>query len=169
MLEKDAIELYTALHQLERQLHRSAHRIFHSKGHYREQSRLLFLISENEGIIQRDLAGEMDVRPSSMTEMLGKIEQLGLIERKQDEKDQRVMHIFLTEKGKAEAKESKNDTERLTAALFEGLSDEEFDQMLLLTRKLCDHLDTMDSAEMERLCPHGHHHGFGWHHHHHGI
>ena len=157
----DSIKLYTALHRLGRQMHRCAHHLGHADGYYREQSRLLLLIMENDGVIQRDLADEMDVRPSSMTEMLTKMEQLGLVVRKQDEKDQRVMHIFLTDQGKNAAKESQNATQEVTETLFKGLTDEEIRQMLNLAEKLCAHLDAIDSAELEQCdSHHGHHRGY---------
>ncbi|MFT9077212.1 MarR family winged helix-turn-helix transcriptional regulator [Ethanoligenens sp.] len=166
----DTIKLYTAIHRLGRQMHRCAHRIGHAEGYYREQSRLLMLIAENDGVIQRDLAEEMDVRPSSMTEMLSKMEQLGLVERRQDEKDQRVMHIFLTEQGKNAAKASQNATEEMANTLFAGLADEDVGKMLELTEKLCAHLDAMDSAELAQgASQHGHHRGFDYPHGHHGF
>lgn len=154
-------KLYTALHRLGRQLHRCSHRLGHMEGHYREQPRLLLLIAENDGVIQRDLAEEMDVRPSSMTEMIGKMEQMGLVYRRQDEKDQRVMHIFLTEQGRAIVEESKRANAKLTDTLFRGLTEEEVEEMLRLTEKLTAHLDTMDSEALEQEAPHGHHRGFG--------
>jgi DNA-binding MarR family transcriptional regulator len=170
MLNRDATEtqrLYTALLRLSRQIHRFSHYLVHSDGYYREQSRLLLLIAENDGVIQRDLAEEMDVRPSSMTEMLAKMEQLGFIERRQDEKDQRVMHIFLTEKGKNAAKGSQDATKIMTDTLFTGLSEEEIHQMLGLIEKLCTHLDATDpfaKIKHERHHGFGSHHGFGGHH-----
>lgn len=159
MSNKDSIRLYSALHRLGRQMHRHAHSFKHERGHYREQSKLLLLIAQNEGVIHRDLAEEMDVRPSSMTEMLVKMEQLGLVVRKQDEKDQRVIHIYLTEAGKVAAEKSKNATKQLTDTLFKSFSDEEIKQMLQLTLKLCDDLSrtALDEHMHEH---HGHHHGF---------
>jgi Transcriptional regulators len=157
-------DLYTALHRLGRQLHRSAHWLGHSEGYYREQSRLLLLIAENDGVIQRDLAIEMDVRPSSMTEMLAKMEQLGLVRREQDEKDQRVMHIFLTEQGKNTAEASRKANDQLTEKLFAGLTPEEISEMLRLTEKLTAHLDALDSFASENEPVHGHHRGFDGYH-----
>lgn len=164
MKNNNNTKLYTALHRLGRQLHRCSHHIGHMDGHYSEQSRLLLLIAENDGVIQRDLAEEMDVRPSSMTEMLGKMEKMGLVYRKQDEKDQRVMHIFLTEQGKPIAEESRKANATLTDTLFQSLTDEEIDEMLRLTEKLSACLDTLDSAALEQEPPHGHHRGFVAHH-----
>ncbi|WP_051115599.1 MarR family transcriptional regulator [Clostridium pasteurianum] len=46
------------------------------------------LIFQNDGIIQKDLAREMDMRPSSMTEMLMRNEKHGFIVRRQDEKEE---------------------------------------------------------------------------------
>lgn len=163
MKSNNTDKLYTALHRLGRQLHRSAHRLGHMEGKYREQSRLLLLIAENDGIIQRDLAEMMDVRPSSMTEMLSKMEQLGLVVRKPDENDQRVMHIFLTEQGKHTAENSKQAHEKLTEKMFESLTEEEIDELIRLTEKLTIHLNAMDSTEQE--ASHSHHRGFG----HHGL
>lgn len=160
-ISADSLELYTAIYRLGRQMHRCAHHVAHIGGIYREQSRLLMLIAENDGVIQRDLAEEMDVRPSSMTEMLAKMERMGLVQRRQDEKDQRVMHIFLTEQGKNEAEKSRGVTEKVTDALFEGLTDDEIKTMLELTEKLSRHLESMDSAVLESNNPHNcHHHGY---------
>lgn len=158
-MTKNTNQLYTALHRLARQMHRFAHYEVHG-GHYREQSRLLRLIAENDGIIQRDLAEEMDVRPSSMTEMLIKMEQIGYISRRQDEKDQRIMHIFLTEEGKKAAGESVNDADRFTETMFKSLSEEEIGQMIGLTQKLCDNLDA-DTNYKTMHEQYGHHHGPG--------
>jgi DNA-binding MarR family transcriptional regulator len=142
-------------------MHRFSHKVEHKQGCYQEKSKLLQLISQNDGIIQRDLAEEMDVRPSSMTEMLLKMEQLGLIVRKQDEKDQRAMHIYLTDDGKVAVEEAVKATENLTSALFKGLSEEEISQMLEITQKLCASLDMINSQEPDDEhqghC-HGHHH-----------
>jgi DNA-binding MarR family transcriptional regulator len=44
--------------------------MYHKSGRYHQQAHLLHLISQNDGANQRDLAEQMDVRPSSMTEML---------------------------------------------------------------------------------------------------
>lgn len=158
-----SIRLYTSLNRLVRQMHRFSHRVEHEQHHYREQSRLLQLIGQNEGIIQRDLTEEMDVRPSSMTEMLTKMEQLGYISRRPDEKNGRIIHIFLTEQGKLAAEESRALTEKLTEAMFDCLTENEAEQLLTLADKLCEGLDRaeLNGAEGAYDPPHGSH----WHHH----
>lgn len=42
----------------------------------------------------------LDVRPSSLSEMLSRLESQGDILRRRDEKDARISHIWLTEQGR---------------------------------------------------------------------
>lgn len=166
-------QLYNALSRLSRLIHRMEHRMAHDDAPqklkiHRSQTRLLSIISQNNGASQRDLAELMDIRPSSMTEMLLRMEQAGLITRKQDANDQRVMRIFLTEAGEKATEQSNTSTLDLTAALFNSLTTEEQTQMLLLIEKLSANLEVMDSTEEHHGHQHGHHGYHGQHHHHHG-
>jgi DNA-binding MarR family transcriptional regulator len=176
-------ELYGALHRLNRQMHRAFHREVHGAGGlHHGQGSLLLLILQNDGASQRDLAELMDVRPSSMTEMLTKLEQSGLIARKQDEADQRVTRIYLTEKGKAAAEGVAEGKDAFAESFFRALTEEEQRQLLALIEKLCAGLEAdEDSYEYEfhghrasRRCGHGmycengmHGRGHGDHHRHH--
>ena len=65
------------------------------------RNRLLYVISNNNGASSRELAEILDIRPSSLTEMLGKLEQDGLIEKYRDDEDSRIVHVALTESGTA--------------------------------------------------------------------
>lgn len=129
-------------------MHRFSHRTEHKRGLFFGQSKLLQLIAKNEGIIQRDLAEQMDMRPSSMTEALGRLEQLNLILRTRDEKDQRTMHIYLTNKGKEIVEDTVKSEEefmkKFTNIMFKEISEEEIEKMLEITSKLCKSLDTLD-------------------------
>ncbi|WP_234702334.1 MarR family winged helix-turn-helix transcriptional regulator [Clostridioides difficile] len=52
-----------------------------------------------DGQSQKELADKRKVKASTTTVMIKRMEKAGLVERKQDEKDQRVSRIFLTDKG----------------------------------------------------------------------
>lgn len=151
MQNQNVIQLYNALNRLSKQMHRFSHRAEHKHGLFHAQSKLLQLIAKNEGIIQRDLAGKMDMRPSSMTEALRRLEQLNLILRKRDEKDQRSMHIYLTDMGREivedTIKSEEEFMEKFTNIVFKEISEEEIGKMLAITSKLCKSLDTLDLKE----------------------
>jgi len=58
-------------------------------------------IGEEEGISQRDLGKALHVSPATLTGVLQRMEQQGLIERWPDEKDHRLMRLRLGKEGRA--------------------------------------------------------------------
>lgn len=171
MTKASSSELYYALHRLNRQLHRAAHREFHRKGGiYHGQANLLLAVLQNDGASQRDLAEELDVRPSSMTEMLTKLEKNELILRRQDENDQRIFHIYLTDKGREAAEKIAEGKDEFAEHFFYALTEEEKEQMLKLTEKLCSSLEEDEDVKKGGLFNrHGEHHRRHMHHHDHKL
>lgn len=148
MTEKISNELYDAVQKLNRYMHRNRHRALNTKeGIHRGRMKLLYLISKNDGIIQRDLAEMLDMRPSSLTEMISNLEKSSLVRREKDENDGRVMHVFLTDEGKKiidnfiKAKDNMPDT------VFNSLTVEEKEKMLELVNKVNLNLETIDTKE----------------------
>lgn len=135
------------LHRLSRKMHRFYHTSEHKHGLYHGQSHLLQTIAKHDGIVQRDLAELVDMRPPSVTEAIGRMEELDYIKRRQDEKDQRLMHIYLTDKGKGIVEDTILSEKKFADGLFEGLTEEEIATMLAITSKLCDSLDRLDWEE----------------------
>lgn len=165
MASEESMKLYIELHRLGRQMHRFSHKAIHEGNHFRGgQSRLLTIVAENDGITQRELAEILDVRPSSLTAMVGKMEQFGFVERKQDDKDQRVMHIYITDSGREVETKSKSVIQELVDSIFKNLSDEEIEQMLTITEKISKTLNSYDTGNL-RFEPHGHHRHSGVHKH----
>ena len=61
----------------------------------------LRVIGGHDGTSQRELADELHVAPPSISRMLQSMERAGLVERRDDERDQRVTRVYLTEHGRA--------------------------------------------------------------------
>ncbi len=59
----------------------------------------LMLLSERGEMSQKEVAGELHVKPPTVNVMVQRMEKAGLVSRRQDQKDQRVTRICLTEKG----------------------------------------------------------------------
>lgn len=159
-------KLYYALHNLVKQMHRVSHRDYRMRGGiYHGQAKLLVEISKNDGASQRELAEKLDVRPSSMTEMLSKLENNGFIFRKQDQKDQRVSHIHLTDEGKKIVEEVEKSKDEFEKNFFSALTEDEREQLLLLIEKLCSGLENDDNNGHKMFhhcsrCHHRHNHDF---------
>lgn len=86
------------------------------------QNRVLTILSLNDGINQRQLSYILGIRPQSSGELIAKMEMSDLVVRVRDENDNRAHLIYLTEQGKAKAKELKSS---FTSTIFDCLNDEE--------------------------------------------
>ncbi|MBQ8821376.1 MAG: MarR family transcriptional regulator [Lachnospiraceae bacterium] len=106
------------------------------------QPKVLFVLREYEGCVQKDLAGMCDVKPSSMTLLLDGLEQKGLIERVKTiiPSGKRAFRIFLTQKGKAVADKVYELMETIEEECFEGISEEERQQLFDLLRRVRENL-----------------------------
>ncbi|MGI6535807.1 MAG: MarR family winged helix-turn-helix transcriptional regulator [Eggerthellaceae bacterium] len=112
------------------------------------RGRILSLLQLKDGIKTKDLAKILDIRVSSLNELLAKMEAAGLIERRQSEADKRVMLIYLTEKGaNAELEEEPDEID-----LFKGFTDAEIEQLSGYTNRLVENAESgFDPEEIERM------------------
>lgn len=168
MNDKISTELYDALQKMNRYMHRSKHRSMKTKeGVHPGQMKLLSIISKNDGIIQRDLAEILDMRPSSLTEMVSNLEKNSLISRKQDENDRRVMHVYLTEEGKKIIENFKQAKDDLHDSVFNCLTLDEKEKMLEIVRKVNSSLESLDNLSedsiigQDKCCYYGHGEHYG--------
>lgn len=100
----------------------------------RGQGRVLRYLWKQDGISQTDLLALMDVRPSSLSELLNKMEEKGHIERKEAKDDKRVRLIYLSETGRNLAKNMSKSAK--AEKIFGDLNDEEKETLLSLLKKL---------------------------------
>ena len=117
--------------------------------------RLLACASENPGVSSRELCELLDVRPSSLSEMLTRAEADGLLIRTADEDDRRIQHITLSDKGSRLISEMKavrdQDAEKKTSCL----TDTEKQQFCDLCNRLSEHIErlALDLPEDRRTPP----------------
>jgi MarR family transcriptional regulator, organic hydroperoxide resistance regulator len=74
-------------------------------GTYPGQAVCLRVLEGNDGITQRDLADALHLARPTVSKMLRAMEQAGLIERRPDARDQRLVRVFLTGAGRGLAVE----------------------------------------------------------------
>ena len=70
-------------------------------GIHPRQMPILAVLWKEDGCSQKELASQLGVKPPTVTVSIQRLEKIGIIVRKQDEKDQRISRIYLTEEGKA--------------------------------------------------------------------
>lgn len=59
----------------------------------------LMLLSKKDEMSQKEVARELHVKPPTVNVMVQRMEKAGFVSRRQDERDQRISRIRLTEKG----------------------------------------------------------------------
>ena len=117
--------------------------------------RLMECAARNPGVSSRELCEFLDLRPSSLSEMLSRAEADGLITRSVDESDRRVQRVSLSPKGQRIVTEMETarslDAQKKTSCLTE----EEKEQFCALCDKLSEHIERMalDLPEDRRMPP----------------
>ena len=101
---------------------------------------LLKILTRHNGISQYELASYARLRPPTVSLTLKKMEQDGYIVREVSEKDMRVYHIFLTEKGITEHIKNIERLDYLDIISTKGFSSEEKEQLMSLLLRLRDNL-----------------------------
>ncbi|NQX44314.1 MarR family transcriptional regulator [Paenibacillus tritici] len=86
----------------------------------RGQGRILAFLRMKDGISTKDLSYMLDIRISSLNELLAKLEKAEYITRRPSETDKRIMLIYLTPKGQEE-----EEAEVDSSGIFSCLSQEE--------------------------------------------
>ena len=94
-------------------------------GIYRGQPPVLYLLHEQEGLTQTELAARLDVAPATVTKMLQRLERAGFVQRHTDTEDQRVSRVYLTDAGRAIQADVAAVLGRLAQETFAGLTIEE--------------------------------------------
>ncbi|MTV83198.1 MarR family winged helix-turn-helix transcriptional regulator [Secundilactobacillus folii] len=140
-------------------------RIDNHRMHNRGPVRVLRLLKDHDQLTNSDIVEALDIRPSSVSALVAKLEENGLIARKPSEEDGRVMLISLTEKGKNFISEAHDFKSELSESLFSALSTEEQEQLNRLLGKLVADLDENktnlpNQDRMPEFYGH-HHHGHG--------
>ena len=109
----------------------------HHRGRMFPRERVLeVILNSEEGMHQKDILEEIHINPSSLSELIDKLEADHYVERRVDPADKRATLISLTEKGKARAYEVTDAHREACAKMFANLSDEEKSQLLVLLDKI---------------------------------
>lgn len=96
-----------------------------NKKRFSGRQRIINILGKENGMMQSQLAEILDVRPSSLAEMIKKMEADGDVKREADESDGRIKRVYLTDAGKEKIVESSDSDDEFSNRFFAGLSDQE--------------------------------------------
>ncbi|KUJ83582.1 MarR family transcriptional regulator [Microbulbifer flavimaris] len=133
---KMSFELHSAAHLLRRNFDRRAR----AHGLSRSRWQVLWHLAREQGQKQAELAERLDVAPISLARQLDKLQEEGLVERRQDPADRRCFRIFLTETSKPALEVLRGLARETRSQALEGFSLVEVEQLQRLLGKLRENL-----------------------------
>lgn len=104
------------------------------------QGKLLYVLWQTEGISSAELADKAGLAPTTLTAMLDRMEQSGLVKRIPHETDRRRLRIMLTEKSKQLKAQYQEYSESMTRAYYSGFSESEIVEFEKLLMRVLDNL-----------------------------
>ena len=102
----------------------------------REQLGILLLLSLTDGLYQTRIANILGKDRPNITRMIDVLETKGYIRREKDENNRRILKVYLTEDGRKKADIAKPLKDRMNAAQYKNMTDEEILTLINLLRKV---------------------------------
>jgi DNA-binding MarR family transcriptional regulator len=121
-------------------------------GLYPSHAGVMRLLSQSEGISQRQLCTKLSMVPSRLVILLDELQDRGIIERRDDPSDRRSYSLYLTEKGKAVLESVKKIAKEHNESICEGLNTRERKTLAELLSRV---------VKLQGLIP-GVHPGYKW-------
>ncbi len=125
MTSLDRDSLYYVFLEILRLHYQRTHVLLDKIGVYPGQPPLLFILNKNDGLSQKEIAEKIGIKASTITVMLKRMESGNLIFRKQDDADQRISRVFLTDEGRHLCEKSLEITKALQDECFGNFTEEE--------------------------------------------
>jgi DNA-binding MarR family transcriptional regulator len=95
-LSGSMIELFM---QIQRQYAGKCLAFMKKSGIHPSQIPILMNVKKHNGCSQKEMAARLSIKPSTVNVSIQRLEKAGIVCRRRDEVDQRIMRVYLTEKG----------------------------------------------------------------------
>jgi DNA-binding MarR family transcriptional regulator len=125
----------------------NSHELLEQIGLYRGQPPLLQILGHQEGLSHSELARQLHVKPSTITQMIKRMEQAGFVQRRRDAEDERVSRVYLTELGRSIQVDLDRVQGIIEAGTFAGFSQAEREQVARFLARMRHNLLQMAEGE----------------------
>ena len=130
------IHMRNSLHHKLMRTHGALHKAVMAKAREIEltsgQPKILEFLMEQNGVEQNVIAQNCGIENATAGNVLGRMEESGLIERRRRDGNRRSLYIYLTERGRAAAVQMEHIFEAADRRATRGLSDEEVSTLFRL-------------------------------------
>ena len=148
------------IHRTVRELHRELMGICISKLRSQQDDALdacptlpqlntMMVVRDNEEISVRDLASALQVSAPSVSTMVDRLVEMGMLQREQDRQDRRQVRIRLSEQGASQIKELEEAIFNGIAYLLEKLGPEDAEQWCSIYERIYGFIQSEDATIFE--------------------
>ena len=104
------------------------------------QPKVLDYLKDHDGSNQKEIAKACFLEAGSLTSILNRMEEKGLVERRMLNGNRRSFHVFLTESGKKNQKLVEEMFAEIEKDALAGISSEEFEAFMAVYQKIYENL-----------------------------
>jgi DNA-binding MarR family transcriptional regulator len=104
------------------------------------QGRIMFALWQKDGVSINELAKETQLKKSTLTSMLDRLEEMGYLKRRHCRKDRRKILIYRTEKDKAMERKYAEVSQKMTELFYKDFSKEDINYLEIGLKRILDNL-----------------------------
>lgn len=93
------------------------------------QGRILFVLWQKDGVPMSELSRQTGLATTSLTSMIDRMEEAGLVCRERTTADRRKVLIYLTDEARALERDYNEVSDEMNAIFYEGFSEAEAEQL----------------------------------------
>ncbi len=135
VFDEDIVALFFDVGRLNRSY---TERVYGSNHPFKGQYHCLFILEATGTINQKELAQLLYVRPTSVSEILVKLEQKNWIKRTQSPLDRRISLVSLTDEGREEVSKIRKVRAKAHSDMLSNLTEEEKQHLYTALQKMKD-------------------------------
>lgn len=106
------------------------------------QPKILDYLKDHDGAGQKDIARGCHIEPGTLTTLLNRMEDAGLVERRTLNGNRRSLYVFLTEKGKDQVKLVTEAFYTMEKEAFRGMSETECETLMHLIHQVYENISS---------------------------
>lgn len=111
--------------RVNRAFKKSADLLLEKSGLHHGQARLLMILAHSDGMSHSQIAKELHISPAAATKVIKRMEQQGYVQRRSDDTDERISHVYLKEAGFTLVKKIHATFVELETVMFTGFTEGE--------------------------------------------
>jgi DNA-binding MarR family transcriptional regulator len=92
---------------------------------YRAQATVLCRLYVQDGMTQSEIGDQLSVQGATVTNILQRMEESGLVTRRRDAEDNRLVRVYLTESGREKERAITEQFLKLESTVFEAISEDD--------------------------------------------